>query len=75
MSVDYGDGTFLHTLSKKVKIEVGKVRTHADRAAGFFDKKSIYDFLSYFQFQTDLFSFFQKIIAYSNSHNVKKTLT
>ena len=59
----------------KVPIEVGKVRMHADRAAGFFNKKSIYDFLSYFQFQTDLFSFFQKIIAYSNSHNVKKTLT
>ena len=33
--------------------------------------QSIYDLLSDFQFQT-YFSYFQKIIANSNSHNVKK---
>ena len=34
--------------------------------------KSIYDLLSYFQFQTDFFSCFRKISAISVSHNVKK---
>ena len=37
-----------------------------------FRPKSIYDMLSYFQFQTDFFSYFWKITTDSVFHNVKK---